>query len=196
MTGRAQTSVPALLRQQVDRWADAWLTAKFSRLLELRAQDPGPFNYPVAVFSEWRGKAFYLNVRYRARSRRPEDDFVVRHTRRTLTGFGRFDLAYFRHTDKWFTVYRALTAAECFREIEENEIAPGTTVNLRNAPHVPMRWTLPQILLSSTSRRGVSPRRRQVVPPEFAPPVQWRRPCSRPRTPSTRPRLRPSTCRP
>lgn len=49
---------------------DAWLTAKFSRLLELRAQDPGPFNYSVAVFSEWRGKAFYLNVRYRARSRR------------------------------------------------------------------------------------------------------------------------------
>jgi hypothetical protein len=40
----------------------------------------------------------------------------------TLTGSGRFDLAYFRHTDKWFTVYRALPAAECFREIEENEI--------------------------------------------------------------------------
>jgi hypothetical protein len=41
------------------------------------------------VFSEWRGKAFYLNVRYRARSRKPEDDFVVRHTRMTLAGFGR-----------------------------------------------------------------------------------------------------------
>ena len=80
------------------RWANTWLTAKFSRLLELRGQDPGPFNYPIAVFSEWRGNAFYLNVRYRARSRRPEDDFVVRHTRMTLTGFGRFDLAYFRHT--------------------------------------------------------------------------------------------------
>jgi hypothetical protein len=54
------TSVPVLLRQQVDRWAETWLTAKFSRLLQLRAQDPGPFNYPIAVFSEWRGKAFYL----------------------------------------------------------------------------------------------------------------------------------------
>src|SRR5216683_1447735 len=77
--------------------AEAWLKAKFSRLLELRAQDPGPFNYPIAVFSEC--NAFYLNVRYRARSRKPEDDFVVRHPRMTLTGFGRFDLAYFRHTD-------------------------------------------------------------------------------------------------
>jgi hypothetical protein len=103
------------------------LKAKFARLLELRAQDPGPFNYPIAVFSEWRGKAFYLNVRYRARSRRPEDDFVVRHTRMTLTGFGRFDLAYFRHTGRWFTVFAGLTAAECFREIEENEVFWPTT---------------------------------------------------------------------
>jgi len=119
--------VPALLHQQVDRWAVDWLRSKFSRLLELRALDPGPFNYPIEVFPEWRGKAFYLSVRYRARSRRPEDDFVVRHTRMALTGFGRFDLAYFRHTDKWFTVYRGLTAAECFREIEGNEIFWPTT---------------------------------------------------------------------
>ena len=45
----------------------------------------------------------------------------------TLTGFGRFDLAYFRHTDKWFTVDRGLTAAECFREIEGNAIFWPTT---------------------------------------------------------------------
>ena len=67
----SKAPVPAMLRRQVDTWADAWLRAKFSRLLELRAEDPGPFNYPIAVYPEWRGKAFYLNVRYRARSRRP-----------------------------------------------------------------------------------------------------------------------------
>jgi hypothetical protein len=66
MASRASTSVPALLRQQIDRWAETWLKSQFSQVLELRAQDPGPFNYPIAVFSEWRGKAFYLNVRYRA----------------------------------------------------------------------------------------------------------------------------------
>jgi hypothetical protein len=121
------TAVPVSVRLQVERWARAWLESKFTRLLELRALDPGPFNYPVAVFSEWRGKAFYLCVRYRARSRKPEDDFIVRHTRMTTAGFGRFDLAYFRHTGKWFTVYRAMTAAECFREIEENEVFWPTT---------------------------------------------------------------------
>jgi hypothetical protein len=50
-----------------------------------------PFNDPIAVFSEWRSKAFCPNDRYRARSRKPDDDFVVRHTRMTLAGFGRFD---------------------------------------------------------------------------------------------------------
>ena len=124
---RVIASVPAALRLQVDRWAETWLSAKFSRLLELRARDPGPFNYPVEVFSDWRGKAFYLCARFRARSRRPEDDFVIRHARMTLTGFGRFDLAYFRHTDRWFTVYRGLTATDCFQEIEENEIFWPTT---------------------------------------------------------------------
>jgi hypothetical protein len=120
-------AVSSLLQQQVDRWAADWLQSKFSRLLKLRALDPGPFNYPIEVFPEWRGKAFYLCVRYRARSRRPEDDFVVRHTRMTFTGFGRFDLAYLRHTDKWFTVDRGLTAADCFREIEGNEVLWPTT---------------------------------------------------------------------
>ena len=116
------TAVPTSVRQQVDRWARAWLESKFARVLEWHSLNPGPFNYPVAVSSEWRGRAFYLCVRYRAQSRKPEDDFVERHTRMTLTGFGRFDLAYFRHTEKWCTVYRALTAAECFREIEENDV--------------------------------------------------------------------------
>jgi hypothetical protein len=64
--------VPADLRQQVDRWASDWLSRKFSRLLELRAADPGPFN--------------------------------------------------FRHTERWFTVYQGLTADECFKEIERNEV--------------------------------------------------------------------------
>ncbi|MDA1185546.1 MAG: hypothetical protein O2930_12995 [Acidobacteria bacterium] len=119
-------SVPVAVRQQVDQWAEAWL-GTFSHVLQLRAREPGPFNYPVEVFSQWRGKALYLCARYRTPSGRVEDDFVVRQSRMTVTGFGRFDLAYFRHTGRWFTVYRGLTAAECFSEIEGNELFWPTT---------------------------------------------------------------------
>jgi len=44
----------------------------------------------------------------------------------TMKGFGRFDLAYFRHTGRWFTVDRGLTAAECFQEIEKSEVFSPT----------------------------------------------------------------------
>lgn len=115
-------SVPANLRQQIDSWADEWIKRKFARGLELRAADPGPFNYPVNVFSEWRGKAFYICAKYCSQSRRPEDDFVTRSARMTLKGFGRFDLAFFRHTGRWFTINRGLTVAECINEIESNEV--------------------------------------------------------------------------
>ena len=114
--------MPVQLRQQIDHWADDWIKQHFARALELRAADPGPLNYPIEVFSEWRGNAFYVCARYRTPSRRPEDDFVVRSARMTLKGLGRFDLAFFRHTERWFTVYRGLTAAECFEEIEGNEL--------------------------------------------------------------------------
>ena len=55
--------VPDQLRRQIDSCAESWIKQKFARGLELRAADPGPFNYPIAVFSEWRGKAFYICAR-------------------------------------------------------------------------------------------------------------------------------------
>jgi hypothetical protein len=118
----AASRVPPDIKQRVDRWAEVWLTTNFTRLLALRAQNPGPWNYPIAVFSEWRGRQFYLNVRYKGGRRATVDEFVVRHTRMSLTGFGRFDLAYFRHTGRWFTTHRGLTAEQCFGEIEANEV--------------------------------------------------------------------------
>jgi hypothetical protein len=114
--------VPDQLRRQLDSWAASWIKQKFARGPRAARRRSRPFNYPIEVFSEWRGKAFYICAKYRAKNRHPEDDFVVRSARMTLKGFGRFDLAYFRHAERWFTVYRGLTAAECFEEIEGNEV--------------------------------------------------------------------------
>ena len=119
--GLVAPPLPAELREQLDRWAETWLR-RFTRGLELRAADPGPFNYPVSVFSGWRGTSFYLGATYRTPSRNPEDDFVVRTTRMMQKGFGRFDLAYFRHTGRWRTVATGRTANQCIAEIEQNEL--------------------------------------------------------------------------
>lgn len=114
-------AVPLDVKQRVDRWAHAWL-ARFAPSLRLASNNPGPFNYPVAVFPEWRGGQFYLCARYRMGGREEVEEFVVRQTRMTSTGFGRFDLASFRHTKRWHTTHRGLTAQQCFREIEAEEV--------------------------------------------------------------------------
>jgi hypothetical protein len=37
-------------------------------------------------------------------------------------GRGRFELAYFRHTNRWQPVYSGLTVQECFDTIEAEEV--------------------------------------------------------------------------
>lgn len=97
------------------------LARKFAPLL---AHETGvrrhEFNYAVAVFSEWRGRSFYLCVRYR--TPRPAEEFVVRSTRLEYAGRDRFHLAYFRHTNRWQPVYYGLTVEQCFDTIEQEEV--------------------------------------------------------------------------
>lgn len=81
-----------------------------SAALSASATEPKPLN------------GFYICTSYRARSRQPKDEFVARRARMTMTDFGRFDLAFFRHTERWFTLHRGRTAAQCFTEIEANEV--------------------------------------------------------------------------
>lgn len=108
------------LRSEVTRRGDELLARKFKPLLahETGMRKHG-FNYAVAVFSEWRGRSFYLCVRYRTPE--PMEEFVVRSTRLEYAGRGRFHLAYFRHTNRWQPVYHVLTLDECFDTIEQEE---------------------------------------------------------------------------
>jgi hypothetical protein len=111
------------LRHEIARRAEDLLVRKFRPLLEWEAEArEHQFNYPVAVFTEWRGQSFHFCVKYRTPSGRPEDEFVVRTTRLQHAGRGRFNLAYFRHTNRWQPVYFGLTVAECFEVIEAEEL--------------------------------------------------------------------------
>src|SRR5262245_13707923 len=110
------------LKRQVNRWADTWLAATFSRKLQELAGYDGPYAYPVAVFPEWRGRHFYLKVRYRGYGHLDAPVLVFPQTRMTVAGFGRFDLAHVRPGFRWLTKHRGLTAAQCFRKIESDEV--------------------------------------------------------------------------
>jgi hypothetical protein len=77
----------------------------------------------------------------------------------STTGFGRFDLAYFRHTDKWFTVYPALTAAECFREIGKRSVLAHELTAARRA-FVPTKpHTIDDYLAGLSAENRAAPRK-------------------------------------
>lgn len=59
---------------------------------------------------------------YRTPRGNPADDFIARTTRLTYVGLGRFELACFRHTNRWQPVYFGLTVPECFETIEQEEL--------------------------------------------------------------------------
>ena len=117
------SSVPELVKRDVTARATELLSRKFMIHPDNQAEARRlGFNYATSVFGEWRGRSYYLCAKYRTSRGDPEADFVVRTTRMTYTALGRFDLAYFRHTNRWQLVYPALTVAECFEAIEEEEI--------------------------------------------------------------------------
>jgi len=120
---RVAAQVPDRLRQEVTSRATDLLSRRFrvDAAEETRARGLG-FNCVVAVFGEWRGQSYYLCAKYRPPRGDPPEEFVVRTTRLAYVGFGRFDLAYFRHTNRWQPVYSALTAQECFETIEQEEV--------------------------------------------------------------------------
>jgi hypothetical protein len=122
-TRKSAAQVPEGLRREVTRRGEELVARKFTPLLNtepsIRKRD---FNYAVAVFTEWRGRSFYLCTRYRTPQVRPIEEFVVRSARLEFAGQGRFHLSYFRHTDRWQALYHGLTLDQCFDTIEECEV--------------------------------------------------------------------------
>ncbi|MBI2460405.1 MAG: hypothetical protein HYV61_02565 [Candidatus Rokubacteria bacterium] len=114
--------VPESMRREVLKRANELLSRKFEPRVPLERRRRHAFNYPIEVFAEGRGRYFYLCTRYRTPGGRPADDFVVRSTRLEYTDLGRFNLAYFRHTNRWWTVYAGLSLSECFETIESEEL--------------------------------------------------------------------------
>jgi len=81
------------------------------------------FNYIADLYTKWRGKYFYFCATYACpgpRARSPS--FEAYFTRMQYIGNHLFNLAYMRHTGKWWQTQRFLTVAECFETIRDNSL--------------------------------------------------------------------------
>jgi hypothetical protein len=77
------------------------------------------FNYIVDIYTKWNKNCLYFRAKYacpgpNALSPFFEDSF----TRLAYMANGRFNLAYMRHTGKWWEVFSDLSMEEAFAEIQ------------------------------------------------------------------------------
>jgi hypothetical protein len=78
------------------------------------------FNYIEDIFTKWRGRYFYFMARYASPgSNCISPSFEVGFARLEFIGDDRFDLAYFRHTGKWWTILSELTVDEVLKIVKD-----------------------------------------------------------------------------
>ncbi len=84
---------------------------------------PTPFNYPIDIFGKWHGGKYRFIQRFRSDSEDAlESEFDSPFARLEYVSRDRFDLSYFRHTGRWWTVYRGVSLAEALSLLETEGI--------------------------------------------------------------------------
>ena len=75
-------------------------------------------NYIKDIFTKWHGRYFYFMAKYACPGPNSVSPFFeIGFARLEFMGRNRFDLSYFRHTGKWWTVYSGLTVDEALKLI-------------------------------------------------------------------------------
>ena len=81
------------------------------------------WNYIIDIHSKWHRTFFYFIATYRSRGPTAiKPTFEAPFARLEYVRNRRFNLAYMRHTDKWWEVYQGLTLDKCLKTIKENPI--------------------------------------------------------------------------
>ena len=85
---------------------------------------PTEFNYCVDIFGKWHGNKYRFMQRFRNDDPQHyiEQEFESPFARIEYVGRDRFDLAYFRHTEQWWTVHRGATLDEALSLLETEGI--------------------------------------------------------------------------
>jgi hypothetical protein len=80
---------------------------------------PTEFNYPIDIRGKWHGRNYRFFQRYRSDGHHTEKgEFDWPFVRLEYVGPDRFDISFFRHTEKWWPLHRSVTLKEALRLIE------------------------------------------------------------------------------
>jgi hypothetical protein len=117
---RVKPKVPDGLKKEVQTKADELV----EKVLTPKYIKPPPkkprWNYPIELWTKWNRSFFYFGSTWASPGpNRIAPTFESCYARMEYVGDQHFNLAYFRHTGKWWTVYEGLTLGECLNSIEE-----------------------------------------------------------------------------
>ena len=107
------SKVPDALKRGLSVKANA-LIEEYIRPEYVKPPPKNPrFNYIEDIFTKWRGRCFYFMAKYASPAPNHISPFFeVGFARLEFIGGDRFDLAYFRHTGKWWPIFSGLTVDE------------------------------------------------------------------------------------
>jgi len=120
-TKRAQPTMPAALKQEVEEKAKALVDEVLKPRYVLPPPAEPQFNYIEDLYTKWYRSFFYFCAQYRsAGPHAMGGTFETKFARMRYTGAGLFDLAFMRYTDEWVEVYGGLTLDACLESIRED----------------------------------------------------------------------------
>jgi hypothetical protein len=116
-------SVPDDLKKEVGTKASHLVEAEMKPQYIKPPPKNKRWNYIEDLFTKWHRSYFYFIALYRSRGPTAiQPTFEAPFARLEYVGNRRFNLAYMRHTGKWWEVHTGLSLAKCLDIIREDPI--------------------------------------------------------------------------
>ena len=117
---RIKPQVPDNLKKEVQTKADNLVEKVLKPLYLKPPPEDSEWNYPIELWTKWYRSFFYFTSTWACPGPNAiAPTFENPFARLEYVDNCRFNLAYFRHTDEWWTLYEGLTLDECLKLIGE-----------------------------------------------------------------------------
>ncbi len=112
--------VPEALKAEVQAKSDELIEAQLKPKFIVPPPQDERWSYLTGITPKWHRSFFHFGSTYASPGPNAlSPTFKSPFARMEHVGDGKFNLAYMRHTGKWWEVYRGLTADECLETIRD-----------------------------------------------------------------------------
>ena len=116
----AKPKVPDYVKAEVQKKADQFVEAFLKPNFIKPPPEDTQWNYIVDIYTKWyRGNFFFCSKYHCPGPYAVSEYFEAKFARLEYAGNGKFNVAYMRHTEKWFEIFQDLTLGQCLEAIRD-----------------------------------------------------------------------------